>query len=128
MIEDISKAIVNLQLKRPQLFMLFFVLVTLALLPGITLLVGNVEPSLEKVLPSDISEVKLMNDMRTQFGADMMYLLVYTQSPVNDVRYPDFVSYLDMLTTRLRTRENIVEATSLADIVKMHNKGIACDY
>jgi hypothetical protein len=97
------------------------------LIPGIFNLVQNVEPSLEKVLPQEIEEVKLMNDMRTQFGADMMYLVVYAEGPVVDIRSPEAITYLSVLGDKLRTTENIIEITSLADLVKEVNSGIIPD-
>ncbi len=68
MIEKIADKITAAQLKSPKMFIAVFIIITLLLVPGIFKLVDNVEPSLEKVLPQDIEEVKTMNDMREQFG------------------------------------------------------------
>jgi predicted RND superfamily exporter protein len=127
MLEDIAERIVNAQTKKPYLFILGFLVLGLLIAPGILRLVGNVEPSLEKVLPQDIEEVKTMNDMRTQFGADMMYLLVYAEGPVTDVRQPEFLSYIDLLAQKIRTRDHIREVTTLADQVRSANNGVIPD-
>ena len=97
MIEDIAEKIVEQQVKRPYMFIGIFIILALIIAPGIFNLVNNVEPSLEKVLPSDIQEVKTMNNMRTQFGADMMYLIVYPENPITDIREPEFIKYQELL-------------------------------
>jgi len=122
--DRIAAKLVGQQIKRPSWFLAVFVVITLALIPGILLLVNNVEPSLEKVLPSDIEQVQTMNDMRAQFGADMMYLLVYAEPPVYDVREPRMLDYIDILSQRLRTRGTILEVTNMADLARQENSGI----
>lgn len=127
MIENIAEKIVNLQTKKPYHFIIVFLILGLIIAPGILKLVNNVEPSLEKVLPQDIKEVKTMNNMRSQFGADMIYLIVYTQNPVYDARNPNFLSYVDILSEKIRTREYIVEVNNLADLIKESNNNIIPD-
>ncbi len=127
MLEDIAEKIVRQQIRYPKLFMLVFLIISLLMIPGILRLIGNVEPSLEKVLPQDVEEVKAMNDMRTQFGADMMYLIVFADGPLFDVRHPEMVRYIDLLSQKLRQRENIIEVNSIADIVLFKNNGVIPD-
>ena len=124
--EDVARRITGMQVRSPLLFIGVFVIITLLMLPGMFRLVDHVEPSLEKVLPQEVDEVKTMNDMRAQFGADMMYLVVYAEPPVHDVRTPGFVRYLDALTEKLRGREHIDAATSIADTV-VHQHGYIPD-
>jgi predicted RND superfamily exporter protein len=64
-----------------------------------------------------------MNDMRTQFGADMIYLLVHAEEPIIDVREPAFLAYINDLSQKLRTHENILEVRSLVDQVLLENEG-----
>ena len=118
MIEKIAETLVKHQMKHPLKYILAFVLLTLLLIPGIFNLVSNVEPSLEKVLPSDVQEVKTMNNMRSQFGADMVYVLVHAENPVTDVRDPAVLKYLSALSGKLKTRENILEVHTLADLIQ----------
>ncbi len=127
MIENIAERIVKAQIKRPFAFLLVFVIIGILLLPGVFNLVGNVEPSLEKVLPQDIEEVKTMNFMRGQFSADMMYLLVHADSTVSDVRDPRLVKYVDALAEKIRTREHIEEVNTIADIIRNSNGEIIPD-
>ena len=127
MLEDIAEKIVKLQTKSPFRFLLIFLIITILLVPGIFKLVNNVEPSLEKVLPQEIEEVKLMNDMRTQFGADMMYLIVYAETPVYDVRNPASIKYVNLLSEKIRTREYILEVNTLSDLVKEMNNDVIPD-
>ncbi len=122
--ESISEKIVSAQTRSPKSFLIIFAIITLLLIPGIFNLVGNVEPSLEKVLPSDIEEVKTMNDMRSQFSADMMYVIVYADTPVYDVRNPEFVKYVDLLSSKFEDREYIVQVSDIADIVKQSNNQV----
>lgn len=125
MIDALAKTIARFQVRSPWVVIVVFAIVTLFLLPGILRLVGNVEPSLEKVLPSDVEEVKAMNDMRTQFGADMMYILVEPDtSLLSDVRHPAALAFMDTLTKRLATHEGILEVTSVADIIRREHGGI----
>lgn len=105
------------QASHPWRFVLGAVLLTLLTLPGIPLLLGNVEPSLEKVLPQDIKEVQIMNAMRSQYGADMLYI-VLTDDAGNDILSESTLRYVDALSQSLRQIENIREVVSSADIVK----------
>lgn len=125
--EMIADKIVKQQIRRPGIFLIVFGVITMLLIPGIFNLLGNVEPSLEKVLPQDIEEVKVMNDMRAQFGADMMYLIVYAGPPVFDSREPAMLKYIDVLSHKIGTRENVLEVSNAADIVKSINGGVIPD-
>jgi predicted RND superfamily exporter protein len=116
-----AEKIVNAQIKKPYYFLGVILIITLLFGLGIPNLINNVEPSLEKVLPQDIEEVKTMNNMRGQFGADMMYLVVKTTGPVEDVRNPQVLNYIDSLSQKIVTRENILEVRTLVDIVKSQN-------
>ncbi|MEA3430907.1 MAG: MMPL family transporter [Nanoarchaeota archaeon] len=127
MIENLAEKVVNSQIKKPHLYIAVFIIITLVLLPGIFKLFNNVEPSLEKVLPGDIQEIQTMNYMRSQFGADMIYLLVHTENPVFDARNHNFLGYIDILSEKLRLRENIVSVNNAADLVKQSNQGILPD-
>ncbi|MBI2135474.1 MMPL family transporter [Candidatus Woesearchaeota archaeon] len=70
MLEETAKKIVKLQVKYPKIVLLIIAFITILLIPGI--LKVKIEPSLEKVLPEDLPVIKTMNDMRNQFGADMV--------------------------------------------------------
>jgi predicted RND superfamily exporter protein len=106
------------QSRKPWLFVLLALIITAATLPGIPLLLKHVEPSLEKVLPQDIEEVKVMNDMRSQYGADMLYVVLETRGPTYDVYDPDTLRYIDALSESLRGVDNVKQVMSVADIIK----------
>ncbi|MCF7871658.1 MMPL family transporter [Candidatus Woesearchaeota archaeon] len=123
-LEKLGQKLGIAQSKKPTLFLFLLILIIIITLPGIPLLLGNVEPSLEKILPQDVQEVQTMNDMRAQFGADMMYVLVKAQGPTYDVRDPDVLKYVDILSERIRENEYILQVRNLPDLVKQVNNGI----
>jgi len=108
----------KLQSARPWAFVILAIIITIAALPGIPMLLSNVEPSLEKVLPQDIEEVKIMNDMRSAYGADMLYIVLTTQDANTDIYTPTNLKYIDALSQSLREVENVRQVTSIADIIK----------
>jgi len=118
LIRKIGYKIGKAQAAKPWLFVLLAILITLATLPGIPLLLQHVEPSLEKVLPQEIEEVKVMNDMRSAYGADMLYIVLTTEGSNTDIYAPSNLKYLDSLSQSLRTIDNVRQVTSLADIIK----------
>ena len=118
MLEETAEKIVKLQVKYPKIILLIILLITLLLLPGI--LKVKIEPSLERVLPEDLPVIKTMNDMRNQFGADMVYIVLEPDYAV-DVREPKILKYMDVLQQKLIKNENILEVSSIASIVKEKN-------
>jgi hypothetical protein len=118
LIRDIGYRLGAIQSERPWLFVIIALLITLATLPGIPMLLDNVEPSLEKVLPQDIEEVEVMNDMRSAYGADMLYIVLTTEGANTDLATPANLRYIDALAQSLRAVDNIREVSSVADIVK----------
>lgn len=126
MIENIALRIVKLQIKKPWYFLLVFFIITLLMVPGLMKLPSLVEPSLEKVLPQDVLEVKLMNSMRAKFGADMMYILLESEYPFYDVRSPEAMVYMNLLGAKLRERHSILEVWSPVDFV-LESQGVIPD-
>lgn len=125
-LETIGRAIGERQERKPLLFLLLALLVTLATLPGLPLLITHVEPSIEKVLPQDVEVVRTMNAMRSQYGADMMYLILEpdpSSGTITDLRNPDVLRYEEMLAAKLRERQSILEVQILSDLVRRDNGG-----
>ena len=122
-LDRISKEIVNLIIKSPKRILLVFLIINLLLIPGIFNLVSNVEPSLEKVLPNDVSEIQTMNYLRSEFGVDMVYLVVHTTDSLSDVRDPKFIDYVDILSQRIETLDNVLEVRSISNHIKDVNFG-----
>lgn len=126
-LENIGKKLADKQIKSSGIFMIALALLLVVTIPGIPLLLDHIEPSLEKIMPQDVQEVRTMNDMRAMYGADMMYLLIEPVGPTYDIRDPDVVTYMDMLANKLREREYILEITSLPDLVKEVNNNVIPD-
>lgn len=117
MIEKIARSIAIQQTTKPMYFLVVFALITLLMIPGIFQLVGNVEPSLEKVLPQDVEEIETMNYVRGEYGVDMIYVLVYTNDIVYDVRDPQYLNYIHILSQKIETRENVVGVDSISTLL-----------
>lgn len=118
MIDELAKKIASMQIRFSYALIGIFLLITALLAPGILLLVDNVEPSLEKVLPSTIGEVETMNQMRSTFGADMMYIVFEIDTQVYDVRDVSVVQYLDLVKQKLLTLDYILDVQAASDLAK----------
>ena len=105
MIDQLAKKIGEAQTKKPWAFIIVFLVAIALVIPGIFLLVGNVEASLENVLPSTIDEISAMNHARTHYQADMVHLLVEIEPPLTNVY--DAQDYLGGLAQRLITIPNV---------------------
>lgn len=116
-LEKIGKSIAKKQTSNPIKFMIILMILILITAPGIFLLLSHVEPSLEKTLPQNVQEVKTMNDMRTQFGADMMYIVVNSDS-VTDLRNPQVIKFIDLISQKIEKNDFILDVYSIANIVK----------
>lgn len=127
LIEKIGKRIGEMQVKAPNIFILILIISLIVIVPGASFLLSHVEPSLEKTLPQNVIEIKTMNDMRTQFGADMMQIIVKTEPPITDIRNPKAINYVDVLSQKLRENDFILQVDNIADIVKMNNNGVVSD-
>lgn len=125
-IGEIGKKIGKAQVNKPSIFIIALIVVLALTIPGIPLMIDHVEPSLEKILPQETKVVKLMNDMRAQYGADMMYL-VMEEEGVGDLRLAQSVKYTDILANKIRTDDYILDVFTIADIVKEHNNGYIPD-
>ena len=122
----IAKKIVDSQIRYPKKYIWAFIIINLILIPGIFNLVSNVEPSLEKVLPQSVDEIKNMNYMRSQFGADMIYLVAYANDGiVSDIRDPEYLRYIDILSQKIQDDVdlNVIQVNSVSSIIKNLNGG-----
>ncbi|MCH8520093.1 MAG: MMPL family transporter [Nanoarchaeota archaeon] len=112
---SLARRLALLQIQRPGLFLWTFVIITILMIPGIVQLVGNVEPSLEKVLPQDLEEIRTMNYLRGEFGVDMVYVLIHTNDGTQDIRNLDYIEYINTLTQNFQTREYVVGVQSISN-------------
>ena len=121
--EQIGGKIAKSQLKRPYSYLFVALIVSILFAPGIYFMFLNIEPSIEKVLPQDTAEIQYMNDMRSQYGADMLYVLMSTDEMLSDVRNPESLKYLYGISEKLRTREHIIYVESIVDVALENNGG-----
>ncbi len=122
-IESIATKISDFQTKYPKKVLWIFIFLNLLFIPGIFNLVSNVEPSLEKVLPLDIEEIQTMNLMRSQFGADMFYLIIKTNS-IDDVRSQDYIFYVNKLSQKIETNSIVIGTQGIDDLILNYNNNI----
>lgn len=129
-LEAIGRKVAKRQEAKPWLFLAAALLITLVTLPGLAKLMGNVEPSIEKVLPQEIEVIETMNAMRSQYGADMMYLVLERDpdaATIADLRHPSVLDYQLLLQQKLEAREHILDVQTLAEVVRERNGGIIPD-
>ena len=110
MIDYLAEQLAQAQTAKPWWFIIAFSALLLVTLPGIFLLVNNVEASLENVLPSNVESVSTMNDARTQYSADMLHVVIYASGAVTDVQQAQ--AYADEVASRIQQAPLVVTAQS----------------
>ena len=124
-LDKIARKIAHAQKQSPWIFIVVFIVLALIIIPGILFLPANIEPSIERLMPAQEKEVSLMNEMREQFGADMLYVVLESDySSLDDVRSVNSVEYIDLLTEKIRYNEYILGTRSLSSILKQSNNGV----
>ncbi|MFT4250419.1 MAG: efflux RND transporter permease subunit [Candidatus Woesearchaeota archaeon] len=113
MIDVVAEKLGRAQAKKPFVFVAAFITLILLTAPGIFLLIGNVEASLENVLPSNVESVATMNDARTQYSADMLHVVLYAQDGLVDVREAQSFAY--EIASRLENSPQIVSVQATLD-------------
>lgn len=103
MIDEIAKRLAKNQVRNPKTYILGFIIVTLIAIPGIFMLVGNVEASLEEVLPDSVESVQTMNDARTQYSADMLHVVMSGPSDITQAQ-----EYAQELAQRIESTPLVV--------------------
>ena len=122
MMRKIAETISKTQIKHSKLVLSIFIILTFLCLPGIDLLTGNVEPSLEKVMPSFIDELRLVNHMRTQFGSDITYIVLEADGPSYDVREKEGLEYMAVLQEAFEQRELVIGTESIVSRYGQNNE------
>lgn len=122
-LEYIGKKLGEAEVKYPKKFLWGILIVTLLMIPG--LLQMNIEPSLEKVLPQDLDVLKKMNEMRDQFGADMIYVIYENKnSMVVDMLNYDVLMEVIALEEKIALEKNILMVNSFAQMIRDYNGGV----
>ncbi len=124
-LEKLGIRLAKKQITHKKKFMTLLTAIILLSMPGILLLINNIEPSLEKVLPQQ--ELVTMNNMRGQFGADMMYILIRTESPATEITQPEVLKYIKILSERLEQNPFILDVYSIYSMMKETNGYIPKD-
>lgn len=123
MLDKLGRFLAKTQTAKPSAYIILAIIVTLALIPGLGFLIGNVEPSLEKVLPQEVEEVVLMNQMRAEYGADMMYIVLEAEK-VADMKSYESLKYQELIRNKIIHIDNILDVTSIATITKQYNNDV----
>lgn len=122
-LEKFGRKLGEMQMKYPKKFLWAILFITILMLPG--LLQMKIEPSLEKVLPQDLSVLKKMNFMRDQFGADMVYV-IYDVKPTGyeEVLMPEILKQIEATEDKIIHNENILVVNSVPQMIKDYNDGV----
>lgn len=112
--------------KRPFTLLIIIAVSTLLLASGASK-VETVEQNNEDLLPDTISSVNAFDVIGAEFGQDAggsTYTVLLETEPeyansseIRDVRDPEFLRYLDTVSTDLESHEDIVTVNSAADLV-----------
>ncbi len=99
------------------------ILITALFIPGIILIVGNVQPSLEQVLPQSVDEVSTLTSVRDQFSADLIYVVLEADY-ADDLRSESSVEYMSYLDSLIETEDHVLSVQSIADAVRKDDGSI----
>jgi len=87
-----------------------------------------------KMFPKDIEVIKAFNLVQDEFIGTSSITIAVEADPedagsasFNDVREPSVIKYMEMLAKKSEDVENVISASSAADIVKKANNGIIPD-
>ncbi len=119
MIQRIAKRIGEQQEKNPKQFILAFIILILITIPGIPFLIGNVEASLEQVLPEHVESVETMNHARTHYSADMVHIVLYAQGAITDIRQAQDFAY--EIQQRLEGKPKITHVEATLDTTRTND-------
>jgi len=118
---SLKEKIVELQIKKPKIFVILTILITLLSLGGYLKILNNLQPSVEKLLPQETEVVKNINFLRDYYDIDAIQLVIKSSQ---DLRDPNVLKFFDQLKGYLITLPHITEVQTPADIVKEYYKVI----
>lgn len=105
-LELLAQKISEMQTTKASFLFFATTLILLASAFGIFFLLENVEPSLEKVLPDTIQEIKTMNAVRSEFGADMIYILITPEYA--SITNEQVTTYTTLLKQKIETNPLVI--------------------
>ncbi|MEO2154931.1 MAG: MMPL family transporter [Nanoarchaeota archaeon] len=111
-----KEKLIDLQVKKPYIFILLTVALTILAIPGYFNLMSCLQPSVEKLLPKQAEVVKNINLVRDQFDVDAIQIVIDTN---NDLRDPNALKTFDYFKNYLQEKvPHITKIMTPADIVK----------
>lgn len=130
MIAKIFKKIANFHYKHPLLIIGIVVIVTVILAHGASN-IKMAETSSKNMLPEDLESVKVMNEISNEFkGTNTLTIAVYVEpnealknANSVDVRNFEVVEYIDKISNLIKKERNVIEVSSVVDLLKQSNNG-----
>lgn len=126
MIEETIDRYAELVSKRPFAFLLILLILTATLAYGATN-VETVEQNTEDLLPDTIESVNAFEVISAEFGqgsGGASYTVLFETSPeyansteIRDVRDPEFINYLERISSDVSQMKDVVSVSSAADLV-----------
>ncbi|HIQ51426.1 MAG TPA: hypothetical protein EYH54_05660 [Nautiliaceae bacterium] len=113
----LKEKIIDLQIKKPKLFILLLIILTILSSGGYFKIINNLQPSVEKLLPSETEVVKNINFLRDYYDIDAIQIVIKSNQ---DLRDPLALKFFDQLKNYLKTIPHITEIQTPSDIVKEH--------
>lgn len=128
--KDLLRAIARFQVNNSVLSLAAIIAITIFLLGGISQV--RTVASLEKMMPSDVEEIKAFNDLRdNNLGQDMLAVLVEVDSnsaipAATDILDYSYYTYVKHVAKTLSMEDAIISAYAFSDVVDFYasKKGI----
>ncbi len=119
--KDFLRSIAHIQVKHPFLTLAFIIAVTIVLLGGVAQV--KTVASLEKMMPTNIEEIKAFNTLRDQhLGQDMLGVVVginpdSTIIVRGDILDYEYYSYVKSLKTTIAQEDSILSVNTFTDVI-----------
>jgi predicted RND superfamily exporter protein len=119
--KDFLRGVAHVQVKHPFLTMALIIAITTLLLGGVAKV--RTVASLEKMMPTDIEEIRAFNTLRDQhMGQDMLAIVVElnhdaTITPKGNILDYEYYSYVKSLKETAAHEDNVISAYAFSDIV-----------
>ncbi len=112
----LKEKLIDLQVKKPFLFVILTLILTILSIPGYFNLLSCLQPSVEKLLPQQTEVVKNINLIRDQYDIDAIQLVVVSSG---DLRDPEVLKTFDYFKQYLQQKvPYISKIMTPTDVVK----------
>ncbi|MFA6073612.1 MAG: MMPL family transporter [Candidatus Woesearchaeota archaeon] len=122
--KDFLRAVARVQIRHPFLTLALILAITILLLGGVSKV--KTVASLEKMMPSDVEEIKSFNIMRDNFlGQDMIAVVLemdFESTITNsyDVTSYEYYIYVKKLKFAFSQQDNVVATYAFSDVIDMY--------